>query len=264
MLTIDLFSSCFVIFQKKLVEVSLCKCWSESLLHYHHKPATGQNTKQVKFRNSSGAGDLPNKDCFQKLACKWRAYCESHIESLCRQHHNITSCLSCNYGTTIIKIITNIIIFVTTLIIIVTIIIAIMKVKRPRSCNCGPIIQPEMHRSRNSEKDKLRNNAKTIHLINDLDYQPGSQFFAGFFEILWSFVVHWFLGLQNLILQMQTIIWFSAFCWTMQCRLLSKTKYVNRFRQTLFKILGLVPPGAQLGLDNGNGNGNNSGNGNGK
>ena len=42
-----------------------------------------------------------------------------------------------------------------------------------------------------------------------------------------------------------------------------KTKYVNRFRQNLFKILGLVPPGAQLGLDNGNGNGNNSGNGNG-
>ena len=96
-----------------------------------------------------------------------------YIEFLCRQHHNITSCLSCNYGTTIIKIITNIIIFETTLIIIVTIIIAIMKVKRPaRSCNCGPIIQPEMHRSRNSEKDKLRNNAKTIHLINDFDYQP--------------------------------------------------------------------------------------------
>ena len=42
-----------------------------------------------------------------------------------------------------------------------------------------------------------------------------------------------------------------------------KKKYVNRFRQNLFKILGLVPPGAQLGLDNGNGNGNNSGNGNG-
>ena len=48
-----------------------------------------------------------------------------------------------------------------------------------------------------------------------------------------------------------------------QGKAVSKTKYVNRFRQNLFKILGLVPPGAQLGLDNGNGNGNNSGNGNG-
>ena len=42
----------------------------------------------------------------------------------------------------------------------------------------------------------------------------------------------------------------------MQCQ----KKYVNRFRQNLFEILGPMPPGAQLGLDNGNGNGNNSGN----
>ena len=175
MLTVDLFSSCFVIFSKKLVEVSLCKCWSEpSFITTTSRPLV-KTPKQVKFRNLSGAGALPNKDCFQKLTWKWGAYCEGHEKCLCRQHHNITSYRSYNCGPTIIKIITN-------TIIIVTIIITIMKVKRPRSCNCGPIIQPEMHRSRNSEKDKLRNNAKTIHLINDLDYQPGSQFFARFFE----------------------------------------------------------------------------------
>ena len=42
-----------------------------------------------------------------------------------------------------------------------------------------------------------------------------------------------------------------------------KTKYVNRFRQNLFKILGPRPPGAQLGLDNGNGNSDNKSDGNG-